>query len=347
LKSPFFSRRHRTAPAAFKAVMSTPNWEDELLLSSLGVPPSGDGPAALRRLLSGDFAGALSLALHEVWPLEPDTKHPESVPEWFGRFCSVLAAAGPLNGEKARTVLLAGVAALHVFIQANLTGPSLPAGLVPECPFDALSPSNIEGSETEAAAAEAGAAAPVAFGIDTASPGDRWAAAQLSENGEELVGRMVLPQYLVLAKSVLLAGYESPSDLGKANGNTAEEGNEDENCRWPGTDVRSWPWWAMRVALTQQRALEARSAALSSLLARLAGETLLRYAHEPAGGWGAMTPPAMRILASGALLEAALAETAFGRAAEAEVLLRMACEAAGLRAELTGRSLFLKLYFEP
>lgn len=41
------------------------------------------------------------------------------------------------------------------------------------------------------------------LGCDTASKGDQWAAQQLAVDGEEVVGKVRLPQYLLLARILL------------------------------------------------------------------------------------------------------------------------------------------------
>lgn len=44
-----------------------------------------------------------------------------------------------------------------------------------------------------------------ALGRNAASPGDRWAAQQLSVDGEEVLGKVQLPQYLLLSRLLLTA----------------------------------------------------------------------------------------------------------------------------------------------
>ena len=43
-----------------------------------------------------------------------------------------------------------------------------------------------------------------ALGLDTASKGDQWAAQQLAVDGEEVVGKVHLPQYLLLSRTLLI-----------------------------------------------------------------------------------------------------------------------------------------------
>ena len=61
-------------------------------------------------------------------------------------------------------------------------------------------------SQTEAATGANGIHMPsIALGRDTASQGDRWAAQQLTVDGEEVLGKVHLPQYLLLSRVLLTA----------------------------------------------------------------------------------------------------------------------------------------------
>lgn len=70
-----------------------------------------------------------------------------------------------------------------------------PAPDAPESPADLF-------AERAAAAALSEAALPL--GADPTSAGDRWALARLAASGEEAEGRCALPQYLLLARTLLL-----------------------------------------------------------------------------------------------------------------------------------------------
>ena len=70
-----------------------------------------------------------------------------------------------------------------------------PAPDAPESPADLF-------AERAAAAAPGEAALPL--GADPTSAGDRWALARLAASGEEVEGRCALPQYLLLARTLLL-----------------------------------------------------------------------------------------------------------------------------------------------
>ena len=66
---------------------------------------------------------------------------------------------------------------------------------------------------------------------------DRWALGRLAADGEDVLGRVPLPQYLVLASAVLA-----------------------ECCRAPGPGLETAPWWAARAALLRQRLLSSSAA---------------------------------------------------------------------------------------
>ena len=103
------------------------------------------------------------------------------------------------------TVLAVGVAALNAFTQANVTGPDLRGA--PACPVFRAPSNNAASSSASASASSAGG---VGNGSATTTEDDadaawnRWATGQLSLDGEDLIGRCFLPQYLYLAR-VLLA----------------------------------------------------------------------------------------------------------------------------------------------
>ncbi len=363
-------------------------------------PAPGSPEAALTLLQAGDYTGALASALQAAWAAAAapggSSGSPESTPDWFDAagpaFQRLLSAAQEPAGAAAEQVLLAAVAALHLFLQANLTGPS--ALSLPECPFDLLdgqaaaawqqqnlaaaaAPSPAAGSSSADAERQPSDAG---FGRDSATPGDRWeqaaafcfrqsspccssdlacccshhcthrcaipcrwAAAQLSENGEDLVGRIRLPQYLLLARTLLLA----PLAVHQAEGASAGTPAAVTPPAWLPARLPSWPWWALRAVLLQQRLLSGLSAGLRSLLLGLAQLMLDAFAApveaalqqlgtEAVGGsssGSATSSPTLedQLLASGALLEAALLETAYGHVEPAKALLQRSGDVLGFR----------------
>lgn len=308
-----------------------------LLLASFAASPADVGdarlPPAAALLPQGDYTGALAAALAAAWAAAvPQGAAPESTPDWFDAAAPAFAQllASEPAAQAAEQLLVAAVAALHLFLQANLSGPASLA--LPECPFELLdAAAAAEWQQQNAAAAPGGgaagggadsdaAAAPSAgFGRDSTSPGDRWAAAQLSESGEDLVGRIRLPQYLLLARLVLLAPL-TVVQPGAAPAGTAARVTLPA---WLAARLPSWPWWALRAVLLQQRLLSGLSASLRSLLLGLAQLVLAAYAAPMEQGSGGGDPmPEDQLLAAGALLEAALLETAYGHVATAKEYLQ-------------------------
>eukprot|EP00887_Chlorella_sp_A99_P004614 scaffold4.g4614.t1 len=317
-----------------------------LLLASLGVDEPVDCAhplaEAVESVQRGEYTAGLRAALAAAWPAaaaDGAAPVPESVPDWFDALGRRLRCVG-LHGEGAQgesqqqlqqegraaaaeAALLAAVAALLLFAQANLTGPP-PAGL-PECPFDLLAPGT-----DGAAAAEAPQRV---FGVDSTSPADRWAAVQLAENGEELVGLVNYPQYLLLARAILMAPLRREAADAAAASSSGAGGAALDPSLPP-----AWAWWAARAALLQQRLLAARSAALrGAALAATAAAAAGVAAPVEAAGPGAARPSLEdRLLASACLLEAALMETSYGAVAAADAYLRRADAVLGFEAELAG-----------
>ena len=90
-------------------------------------------------------------------------------------------AGGVEPAAHALLALAVGVASLNAFQQVNVTGPGL--ANAPQCPFPSVIAQSTE-SETDAR-------------------WNRFALTELSVDGEDLVGRCRLPQYLLLARILL------------------------------------------------------------------------------------------------------------------------------------------------
>lgn len=318
--------------------MATIHLERQLLLASFAAAPEAAEAAAPTSaeslLLAGDYVAALAAALKDVQAFLSLLTAPESPPDWFdaaGPAVQRLLTGGSPSQQAAaaQRLLAAAVAALHLFLQANLSGP-IP--FLPECPFD------LDGAAAAAGGGQDAAACPTSssgFGRDSASPGDRWAAAQLSESGEDLVGRIHFPQYLLLARIVLLAPLEVALPAAGDNSAPPAAGAPCSVAAAPGAAWLSaqrlpgWCWWAQRAVLQQQRLLSGRSAALRSLLLGLGGRVLAGLAAPVEDALGeeaaaAAAPPTLedQLLAAGALLEAALLEEAFGHVEAAQRFLQ-------------------------
>ncbi|KAG7675146.1 hypothetical protein Ndes2526B_g08005 [Nannochloris sp. 'desiccata'] len=307
----------------------------QLLLTSLttpATPVSDEHPTppssvtALRLVQQGNYLQALRIALQNLDVASKSrTQPPESALEWFNGLKTTAAAVlktddCSLSTEPGRLLTLAAVASLYLFTQANLTGPLI---AIPESPFDLLTAGSISNS-----AAAAAAAAAQEIGRDSMSLADRWACTLLAENGEDLVGRIRYPQYLLLPKVILCLEEEEH-----------QQNNNSEKISNPIPPTTSslrppeWSWWAMRTVLTQQRILAGRSAALRQRLLSLT-ETVLdsyqRSEHRVA------TKTTKTNLAAAALLEAAMMETAYGHVQQAKVYTDHALAHLELHAELGG-----------
>lgn len=155
------------------------------------------------------------------------------------------------------------------------------------------------------------------------------------------MGRIRLPQYLLLARTLLLA----PLAVQQAEGAPAGTAAAVTAPAWLPTRLPSWPWWALRAVLLQQRLLSGLSAGLRSLLLGLAQHVLDAFVAPveaalwqlgtdaaSSGSGGASTPSLEeQLLAAGALLEAALLETAYGHVEPAKALLQRSGDVLGFR----------------
>lgn len=84
-----------------------------------------------------------------------------------------------------------------MYLAANLCVGCRPPISCPECPAELHSQESTEKLAP-------GAQSPTSvLGHDTASQGDRWASQQLAVDGEEVTGKVKLPQYLLLARTML------------------------------------------------------------------------------------------------------------------------------------------------
>ena len=78
--------------------------------------------------------------------------------------------------------------------------------------------------------------------------------AELSAGGEDVLGRIRCPQYLLLARTLLLGSSGSP---GRSSG--------------LGSGL-PWKWWALRTVAVQQRILSGPAAALQTEIQQLTEE---------------------------------------------------------------------------
>ncbi len=177
------------------------------------------------------------------------------------------------------------------------------------------------------------------------------------------MGRVQYPQYLLLARLILLAPLQvnaaaAVSEAGSAAAAGAPAAVQPAagaawlaaSCRDAsagagaaaaaaegagGPSLPGWCWWALRAVLLQQRLLSGRSASLRSLLLGLQHHVLAGFAlpveatlAQP-GQHGGRPTAEEQLLAAGALLEAALLETAFGHVEATKAFLQRASEVLG------------------
>ena len=302
--------------------------ERDLLLSSLsrpvgsvrGIPspaavPAKAGPDAraaaevIALIRRGAFVEALTCASAKNALIVPAAIEGQAAPSpdvdgVTALYASVEAAvesagaAAAARGTLAKAghelcILALGVAALNAFIQANVTGPDCRDA--PHCP---LTPS-----------------APAADLAASADAWNKWALRSLARDGEDVVGRCFLPQYLYLAKA-LLADRCAPraeeafggADVDVATATLAETRARAAKMQakmavratpgrvvlWPDEDIPppSLTWWASRVHIAHQRLLSGRSPTLRRLLLGCHSLTLAWFAPSNAAP-GFPTPAAI------------------------------------------------------
>ena len=259
--------------------------ERDLLLSSLsrpvgsvrGIPspaavPAKAGPDAraaaevIALIRRGAFVEALTCASAKSALIVPAAIEGQAAPSpdvdgVSALYASVEAAvesagaAAAARGTLAKAghelcILALGVAALNAFIQANVTGPDCRDA--PHCP---LTPS-----------------APAADLAASADAWNKWALRSLARDGEDLVGRCFLPQYLYLAKVLLadrcaaraeeafgadvdvavatLAETRARAAKMAAKTGSLSKAGAGRVVLWPDEDIPppSLTWWASRVA---------------------------------------------------------------------------------------------------
>nr|XP_024385943.1 tetratricopeptide repeat protein 27 homolog isoform X2 [Physcomitrium patens] len=183
-------------------------------------------------------------------------------------------------------LLGAGVASLLAFVQSNLTGPQV------------------------------GGSAISANTDDAVDDVDDWARQQLMIDGCDLLGKLYVPEYLILSKYLLV----------------------DIKTKSAGFATRSW--WALRNSITQQRCLAERSPSLQSLLRDLSSTVLSTFGTtEVVQGqeWGhLLLPGEARILAAAAQLESGFVEHEFGHDNKARVCFERAVQTCGLELSVVG-----------
>ncbi len=177
---------------------------------------------------------------------------------------------------------------------------------------------------------------------------DNWASTQLTEDGEDVLGTVRQPQYLLLARTILLAPLPLGSTLQSEPASRDASAAAASVCEPPdavSADEKaeqrvhdsmqacsslpwSWSWWAARTLTAQQGMLNARSATL-----RLQLRTLYAVVLRTLGDHA----PQDDTFSAAAHLEAALMEVDYGYHDIAEQHLRESGQSLGFSVELTGQ----------
>eukprot|EP00897_Mesotaenium_endlicherianum_P000319 jgi/Mesen1/10288/ME000079S09711 len=254
--------------------------------------------------------------------------------------------------ERRLLVLALGVAALHMFVQANVTGPEAD---VAACPAHLAGV--VPGTPVALGAGEGGPAGGSRRDAER-HPWDRWARKKLMVDGADSVGKYALPQYLVLANMLLVdpvvaAPQPATSASGPSSATSAtptpEEGHVNATrgraaalLRPGGATPRTATWWAMRALLAHQRVLAERSPTLRARLVAVTRETLARFSPplSPAlegGAWGGQWAARdVATLAAAVELEAGLMEHAYSYSDAARARFEQAAGALSLSFRVTG-----------
>ena len=369
-----------SVPAALSPAATVVALERDLLLSSLSRPAGSSPPIApgavpekagasvrgaaevVALVRRGEYVAALASAPARALLLG-DAGVPDTLADAAAVYAAVDASvakraaaaalpdASPVEPAAHELLVLAvGVAALSAFQQANVTGPDLRRA--PHCPALHDAPA------------------------DAADAWNRWVVRALSLDGEDLVGRCFLPQYLYLARALLVeraAPRAAPLALEDVASHTLAEARAaapkpagapggGRVVLWPDQSPVAAPslsWWASRAALVHQRLLSGRSPTLRRHVLGLHALTLAAYApnnrapgassgstEAPAGGPTASSAAAVAsgLLASMALLEAALMEHEYGHVDSARALVKASGDAIACEHEITGEMGFRTIH---
>ncbi|KAG6541077.1 hypothetical protein Mapa_017567 [Marchantia paleacea] len=212
------------------------------------------------------------------------------------------AATDEEADHRAVLILSLGVAALCAFVQANMTGPT-----------------DQKFSCSPLLSVLEGVGAPVGY---FEKEWESWARSQLMIDGCDLIGKFDLPQYLILAKLLLV--------------NPAERMVKTQETRRKGPRTSSW--WGLRALMMQQRVLAERSASILSLCITFSKETCEKFGtHEAVQqlGWNLRSQEA-KSLAAAVHLEVGFMEHLYGHNDAARESFDKAGGACGLEFEITG-----------
>ncbi|KAG2495053.1 hypothetical protein HYH03_006983 [Edaphochlamys debaryana] len=250
------------------------------------------------------------------------------------------------------SVIAAALAGADADAPASAT-PAAAGAAPPSASAGAEAAGGQEGGEQGGEAGAARADGLGGLGLETSSRADTWAREQLQVDGEDLAGRLPALQWLFLARTLLLAplrlGAAPPKGHSSASSGApaSEAASSDAGAGAAGAATgvvlgrarlpQSWAWWGLRTVLTQQHALEGRSASLL----HEAGQ-LIQALIGPGAPWASSAPEAaagpapVRALAGVLHVELALAQYAYGMVDGGRQYLGRAGELLGLQPQLTG-----------
>ncbi|CAD7700026.1 unnamed protein product [Ostreobium quekettii] len=246
-----------------------------------------------------------------------------------------------------------GVAALLLFVQANVTGPEHDTSQ-PQCSL-VQNGAQCEHHLPGKASSVSGPAA--------CASNERWAERQLAVDSEDLFAKCQLPQYLLLARRVLVdllqlnrrasaqAALKQVQSPGLAEDEEVEGSKESRTIQCGESEYQlatleemidpsraksfvesalpSWFWWAARAVAIHQRLLSRKSATLRTELVALTDDTMKIFNVTNRE----RVPPVVR---AAALLEAGLWELQYRHIEAAKAFLSHAEAALGLVVDLSG-----------
>ncbi|BDA46600.1 Tetratricopeptide repeat protein 27 [Coccomyxa sp. Obi] len=327
---------------AWQLLESTLSESDSRLSADLALAPKDTLVEAVNDILNGQYLAALQSKAAQNLLRSPLQRSPQGnkildAAAYFDALA--ISVSHSQDGEACATQLVVAVAALHVFLQANLTGP-----------INEKVPEGVLELATGEAASDDHPSQQHALGSDTTSPGDRWAVAQLSASGEDVVGRVRVPQYLLLASTLLVHPLDLQSSKEEGEPSTTSEAGGAANGHPAGREAARnghstrqhsaaaerplpWLWWAARVLAVQQRVLSGPAASLQYGLEQLMPQVI--------DGLAARRLPvelhaAASRLRAAAHLEAAAQGHDVGRIADAQAHLESAGRLMGIDVEVTG-----------
>ena len=221
---------------------------------------------------------------------------------------------GSGDEDEAFAIAVAGVAALYIFVRSTVTGPRTEKATATPFVDDAAK--------------------------ETSDAWDAYARERLSLDGEDLLGRCDMPQYLLLARIILLdrfvdsLAWVRALDVPALTLKAARAAMPTERVFARDSHDALCVWFAARVAITHQRALAGQSPTLRGELLGLHAYNLVTFTPVRIEGQTAHRDEIM--FESMARLEASLMEHQYGHVDSAYMLQRGAAIALGLSHEITG-----------